>query len=200
MISEEMRERMRERRQAEVREIVQQQVAHEVADYIGDDITNISILVKRLQDAINEQKVEAGQEENGPVDFRFKTSSSTLVFLPEIAHDVTRLNPIVEVVQQGKDFKNYHHLLVYNGLLQKVRVVLSHFERHASEANEHIVVLKTLRFAIVTILVSEINLSELRMGTTFAEVLDALKWIQEYPMAALEDGAHKPITVVVRSR
>lgn len=153
----------------------------------SDDVAELVIgVVEDLAVSLNKEDTVEGTEAHG---YHFKTSSNKLVCLAEIARDVTRSNPIVEVVQQGKNFKDCHYLLVHASIFNKLKVM----EPHKS-AMKGINLGGTMP-GIVTPTVVVLHITGRK--STFSEILGSLKRIQEFPLSSIGE---EPCTIVVRSR
>jgi len=132
--------------------------------------------------------------------YSFNVSCTDLVFLPEIAEDVTRKNPVVEVVQQGKDFKKNHFLLVHGSLVLKGKLLgLSDNMTQDSDVLMRSI-LKRLKFVPVTSTVYAIPLNS---TISFRKALGIVNWVRDFPMTKIGYPAvdkKKPIKIIVRNR
>lgn len=132
-------------------------------------------------------------------DFRFTTAHSELVSLAEIAVDVTRSNPIAQVVLEGKDYAKFHYLLVHAAVMQKAKFVydkLQSFDQ-GHESIEWAIRMNVLLSLAekVTPTVSAIKLSECTFK--FPDILQTLYYAVDYPLHEFDDYSG-PVKIKVR--
>ena len=169
------RARERERRMATIEE---QLVEHQSALNAMD----------QFLEALSKEK-----ERDESHSYKFRTADVALVSLAEIAGDVSRSNPVFEVVVQGKEYKKLHCLLIHDSLILKGSFLCK--EGVATDAKANVAtVLKTVER--VTPTVSSLDLSNVA-PLSFRDVMDALITIIDFPLHTI--GA-EPVTVVVRPR
>ena len=143
-------------------------------------------------------------KKNSPYQYKFRTASCGLISLAEIAQDVDRKCPVLEVVLEGKNFDQCHYLLVHESITLKAQLIVAALEKKKASktTKDFLTGISQLRASLkkCTDLVSYIDVSstgEVSSGLTLRKALKIIDSIREFSLHTL--GFEK-CNVVVRSR
>lgn len=157
-------------------------------------LENHKTLIQSMHSALQRHLEES--EDDGPhkSDYKFRTSSLGVISLVDIAADVDRSNPVVEVVVQGAEYNKFHKLLIHHMFKLKFDVLMSkdlHLESNFLRTLN--IVFQNALFVTPSVLCLDLTKSTF----TFAEIRAALLELFEFPLHCVGETAH---TIVVRYR
>lgn len=150
--------------------------------------------------SLNERVHNLEMEHSDSDGYKFITSDIRLVCLAEIAEDVKRNNPVVEVVVEGARYKELHCLLLHTAIYAKMELIakakgaeleaLLKTDRYDA-SHAHCVGLMVKKLKVVTETVKAYHVNSTTVP--FRTVLEALGWVYALPLTGVSAGAAKVI-------
>lgn len=164
---------------------------------LEDRFTGIENTITAISNYISDVE----EESCGAHSYEFTTAHHELVSLAEIAQDVCRDNPVVEVVLKGAQYKEFHHLLIHVGLISKMLYIINNKEKFRFSSDEMVFMALVELVHSRTIMLLEdvcvINVTSSEPVISFSLIMASLNWARSLPLKKI---AGAPQRIVVRSR